>query len=226
MVSINFYENFKFLKRIFVYKNCFFLEIKNKSRHQWQQQFLFKIQNFLTFKKKIFKLAGHFKHTQESKCLQERRLALSRPLDVTMSSYIPQCTLEGAFKDVQCHLATGNIIKTESYFKTKWRKIFFWEDISSFCGATDTPVFNFWWRLLWVLKPGWAALFTLGGGIHVSHSLRFTSGATPADHLVKFVLGFKSRVDSLACILLTCVQWIPQIHLWCYTIKTKGHSKK
>ena len=26
-----------------------------------------------------------------------------------------------------------------------------------------------------------SALFTLGGGVHVTHSLRFTSGATPAD---------------------------------------------
>ena len=26
----------------------------------------------------------------------------------------------------------------------------FLEDISPFCGATDTPVLDFWWRLLWV----------------------------------------------------------------------------
>ena len=30
--------------------------------------------------------------------------------------------------------------------------------------ATDTPVSDFWWRLLWVLKPEWAALFALGEG--------------------------------------------------------------
>ena len=56
--------------------------------------------------------------------------------------------------------------------------------MSPFCGATDTPVLDFWLRLLWVSKPEWAALFILGGGIHVTHSLRFTSGATPADLLV------------------------------------------
>ena len=35
----------------------------------------------------------------------------------------------------------------------------------SICGATDTPigdtdapVLDFWWRLLWVSKPEWAAL--------------------------------------------------------------------
>ena len=25
----------------------------------------------------------------------------------------------------------------------------------SICGATDTPVLDFWWRLLWVSKPQW-----------------------------------------------------------------------
>ena len=29
------------------------------------------------------------------------------------------------------------------------------EDISPFCGATDTPVLDFWWHLPWSLKPGW-----------------------------------------------------------------------
>ena len=27
--------------------------------------------------------------------------------------------------------------------------------MSPFCGATDTPVLDFWWRLLWVSKPEW-----------------------------------------------------------------------
>ena len=57
------------------------------------------------------------------------------------------------------------------------------EDISPFCGATDTLVLDFWWNLLWVSKPEWAALFVLGRGIHDICSLRFTSGVTPADLL-------------------------------------------
>ena len=45
----------------------------------------------------------------------------------------------------------------------------------------------------WVSKPEWflpfksrvgSALFALGGGIHVTHSLTFTSGATPGDLLM------------------------------------------
>ena len=59
-------------------------------------------------------------------------------------------------------------------------KIFFGGH-ESFFGATDTPVLDFWWCLLWVSKPELAALFKLCGGVHVTHSLRFTSGATPAD---------------------------------------------
>ena len=35
----------------------------------------------------------------------------------------------------------------------------------SMFGATDTPVLNFWRHLLWVLKPEWAALLELGGGV-------------------------------------------------------------
>ena len=61
---------------------------------------------------------------------------------------------------------------------------FFWRTQVLFYGETDTPVLEFWWCLLSVSKPEWAALFVFTGGIPVTHSLRFTSGATPADHLV------------------------------------------
>ena len=58
------------------------------------------------------------------------------------------------------------------------------EDISPFCGDTDTPVLDFWGCFLWVSKPEWAALFALGGAVHVTCSLGFTSGVIPADLLV------------------------------------------
>ena len=32
---------------------------------------------------------------------------------------------------------------------------YFLEDMSPFCGAIDTPILDFWWRLLWVSKPEW-----------------------------------------------------------------------
>ena len=54
----------------------------------------------------------------------------------------------------------------------------------SIFGATDAPISDFWWRLLWVSKPEWAALVMLGGGVCVTHSLRFTSDVTPADPFV------------------------------------------
>ena len=30
-----------------------------------------------------------------------------------------------------------------------------WTTWVLFCGTTDTPVLDFWWRLPWVSKPGW-----------------------------------------------------------------------
>ena len=40
----------------------------------------------------------------------------------------------------------------------------------SFSEAINTPVLDFWWCLLWVSKPEWAALFALGGGVCVGKS--------------------------------------------------------
>ena len=56
--------------------------------------------------------------------------------------------------------------------------------MSPFCGATDDHVLViFWWNPLWDSKPEWAARFTLGRIVHVIHSMRFTSGPTPANLL-------------------------------------------
>ena len=39
-------------------------------------------------------------------------------------------------------------------------------DKCPFCGATVTPILDFWWHLLWVSEPELATLFGLGRGIH------------------------------------------------------------
>ena len=71
------------------------------------------------------------------------------------------------------------LINLLSFLKTN-----FWEHTcKSFCGATDTPVLDIWWCLLWPSKPEWVALLKFGAGICVTHPLRFTSVATPADLL-------------------------------------------
>ena len=44
-----------------------------------------------------------------------------------------------------------------------------------------------------------------------SHWYRLDSG------LVMSALSFKTKLDSLLSHFLTCMQWIPQIHLWCGT---------
>ena len=45
----------------------------------------------------------------------------------------------------------------------------------SFYGANNTPILDFLWCLLWVSKPEWAALFTIGRGIRDVCSIIFTS---------------------------------------------------
>ena len=67
----------------------------------------------------------------------------------------------------------------------------------SFYRATDTPVLDFWWRLLWVSKHESKALFELGGGAFDVCPLRFTSGATPADLLMASMVA--SRCSLHAC---------------------------
>ena len=83
------------------------------------------------------------------------------------------------------------------------RKFFFifkfLEDTSPLCGATKTPVLDFWWCLLWVSKPEWAVLLVLSRGIHVTHSLRLTSGATPAD-----LLATSMAAKPISSTYLTC----------------------
>ena len=49
---------------------------------------------------------------------------------------------------------------TSGWYASYWKAFLFFflfclEDINPFCAATDTPVLDFWWRLLWVSEPGW-----------------------------------------------------------------------
>ena len=46
-------------------------------------------------------------------------------------------------------------------------KVFVGHIHMSFLGATGTPVSDFWWHLLWVSKPEWAALFTEANVMYV-----------------------------------------------------------
>ena len=55
------------------------------------------------------------------------------------------------------------------------------EDTRPFCEATDTPVSDLWWRLPLVSKAGWSRLHAF---LPCAPLLRFTSGVTPAGHLV------------------------------------------
>ena len=89
------------------------------------------------------------------------------------------------------------------------------EDISPFCGATDTPVFYFWWPLLLVSKPEWAALFALDRIICVTCSRRFNFGATPAN-----LLAASMAAESISSIYLWAgIGGAPNQDLWCHRQK-------
>ena len=85
-------------------------------------------------------------------------------------------------------------------------------DTSTFCGATDTPVLNFWWRLLWVSKPGWISRLHASPQIHLwcdtcwlyrgqhgsrSRSLHATEVAAVGCQLVNNLMTRYSKLQSL-----------------------------
>ena len=61
--------------------------------------------------------------------------------------------------EISIHCCNTIAIRGKEWFCRLFKT--FLDDISPFCGATDTSVLNFSWRLLWVSKIEWAALFTL-----------------------------------------------------------------
>ena len=77
----------------------------------------------------------------------------------------------------KCMLPPPGVFDRYIYFFLK--KIFVGH--MSICGATDTPVLDFWWHLLWVSKPEWVLPYShlVEAYMIYIHSLRFTSGATP-----------------------------------------------
>ena len=77
---------------------------------------------------------------------------------------------------------TGHVDKCFVVFFKKQ----FWRTYVLFVSPL-APLFWTFGDISWVSKPEWAALFTLGRGIHITCSPKFTSGVTPADLLVASV---------------------------------------
>ena len=65
--------------------------------------------------------------------------------------------------------------------------LLFFEDTCPFCGATYTPVLDFWWHLPWVSKPRWILLACFLACIPL---LLFTSDVTPADLLMASMVAY------------------------------------
>ena len=68
-------------------------------------------------------------------------------------------------------------------FKALFLFYIFLEDLRRICETTDSSVLDLWCHRLWPSKADYTAVFTLGGGIHVTYSLRFTSGANTVQPL-------------------------------------------
>ena len=64
-------------------------------------------------------------------------------------------------------------------------------------------ILDIWWRLLWGSKPELAPLFAFGGGLYITCSLRFTSGATPVD-----ILATSTIWNVIVCHCTGCRTWM------------------
>ena len=81
--------------------------------------------------------------------------------------------------------AKGSLKARSHFSKRLTEAIFFWKGrwpiflfLANNCGATGTPLLDFWWRLLWILKPEWALPYLHLAEAYIIHSLRSTCGAT------------------------------------------------
>ena len=93
-------------------------------------------------------------------------------------------------------MACCEIRSTSGRYASYWNAILLkqnFEDISPFCRATDTPVLDFWWCLLWVSKPGLILHLRATSPVY-NRILTFTSGAIPADLFFKHL--YRSCKDS------------------------------
>ena len=101
-----------------------------------------------------------------------------------------------------------NILKTFFFLKICWTR--------PFLGATDTPVFGFWWRLFWVSMPESAALSTSGRYASYLNAYLFKS-TSEKWHVIFEVhrLQRKHRMETdkpkhLNCCLIGLITFLPR----------------
>ena len=132
------------------------------------------------------------------------------------------CVLSSESQFFQCHAVHQQIacIPVPS-MKTQSSVVF----LNNFCGATDTPVLDFWWRLSWVSKPGWIpCLHALLPACN--EFLRLISGATPADCIEVGMAAepFRSTYPKKCLQVLVLLFWLPGIQVICW--QTVFHCPK
>ena len=76
--------------------------------------------------------------------------------DVTEASFVIGYTKISYQSGLLVFFTLANIVTYSDIDKMASTKFFFliFGGHKSFCGATDTPVLDFWWCLTWVSKPG------------------------------------------------------------------------
>ena len=90
--------------------------------------------------------------------------------------------------------------------------------MSPFCGATDTPVLDFWWRLPWVSKPGWIPRLRASSPAHIELCLVFRTSTYSFPENTQFLL-IKVSIGNL----ISCCQSDQQFHgYYYYNLKKKN----
>ena len=115
--------------------------------------------------------------------------------------------------------------------------------MSPFCGATDTPILDFWWRLVWVSKPEWVLPFLSLAAARGRSRIPLRRGCQPSGrgcqhtflpnvpqklHENEKISGRRGGVcwehPPLDPPLTACMlrYTFPEIHLWCDTCQPLG----
>ena len=121
-----------------------------------------------------------------------------------------------------------------NYSKHRFFKIF--GRHKSFCGATDTPVLDFWWHMPWVSKPGWIPLLACFiayiqwiSQIHLWCDTCWPLGSQPSSQAVSSTYLYlhtsigRTWVQDQACHCLTAYGKTDVLPTKSIDIKIRGH---
>ena len=91
--------------------------------------------------------------------------------------------IDSSYETPQNWLFGANNLFLHVVFLYDLLKIFFLKilkDMNPFCGATDTPILDFWWRLLLVSKPEWVLPYS---SLAEAYVLCYTFNLQPSNNV-------------------------------------------